>query len=39
MSMMDWTGVDFTGLANLNIGDLRDSQLVVSQWTQVMIPH
>jgi hypothetical protein len=26
MSMMDWTGVDFTGLANLNLGDLRDSQ-------------
>ena len=26
MSMMDWTGVDFTGLANLNLGDMRDSQ-------------
>jgi hypothetical protein len=26
MSMMDFSGVDFTGLANLNIGDLRDSQ-------------
>ena len=24
--MMDFSGVDFTGLANLNIGDLRDSQ-------------
>jgi len=26
MSQMDFTGVDFTGLANLNIGDLRDLQ-------------
>ena len=26
MSMMDFSGVDFTGLANLNLGDLRDSQ-------------
>jgi len=26
MSQMDFTGVDFTGLANLNLGDLRDSQ-------------
>ena len=26
MSMMDLSGVDFTGLANLNLGDLRDSQ-------------
>ena len=26
MSQMDFSGVDFTGLANLNLGDLRDSQ-------------
>ena len=26
MSMMDWTGVDFTGLANLDFGDMRDSK-------------
>lgn len=24
--MMDFSGVDFTGLANLNLGDMRDSQ-------------
>ena len=26
MSQIDFSGVDFTGLANLNLGDLRDSQ-------------
>jgi hypothetical protein len=45
MSMMDWSGVDFTGLANLNIGDLRDSQggsmdqVMVQPMAQLMVLH